>query len=341
MSNGVIRNSKEYGLYDDHGKYYLVQPYNASIAALALLKDQTKLDQVKRYIQWYFNHMNWPDTSGMNGTVYDYWIDDQGREKFVIDQKTGKPGYDSVDSYSATFLMLVNAFYDAGGENEKAFILENKYKIDVIGNTIIDLMDKNDNLTWAKPGYPVKYLMDNSESYQGLSDLADLFYKLNDVKGSTWYRVYADKNKSAINNEHGLADGSWYYPVKFSNGTWGYKILFPIEAVRNHWYPDVSSQFYPILYNVISPTDSKAVRIYQTLSKNYNWQDLKVGEFPFVQIGYLGALMNDSTSVRNFYQNVTDKYITNYSAHKSTWNSWEAGWYVLMVDRIMQNQWDF
>lgn len=338
MSSGVIRNSTEYGSYDK-GKFYLVQPYNANIAALALLKDPSKLDQVKHYIEWYFNHINWPDTSGIYGTVYDYWIDDQAQEKTVIDKKTGKPGYDSVDSYSATFLMLVKAFYDAGGENEKAFIKDNKYKIDVIGNTITDLIDPKDNLTWAKPGYPVKYLMDNSEAYKGLCDLADLFNKLGDSEGSAWYRIYADRIKAAINSKKGLADGNWYYPAKLSNGSRTYKILYPLNAVRNHWYPDISAQFYPILYGVLSPTDPKAVKIYQTLSNNYNWQNLKVCEFPFVQIGYVGALMNDPSSVRNLYHSVSEKYLTQYSLHKSTWNSWEAGWYVLMVDKMLDEQW--
>ena len=63
---------------------------------------------VKRYIQWYLDHLNLPDYNGINGTVYDYDYDPVTCTGiYQPDPRTGiAPKYDATHAYAGTFLSL-------------------------------------------------------------------------------------------------------------------------------------------------------------------------------------------------------------------------------------------
>ena len=106
---------------------------------------------------------------GVHGTVYDHevWYGVPSTQS-----------YDSSDSYAATFLTLVRAYYDTTGD--AAFLRGIEADLRLVAGAIYSTMDPRDGLTYAKADYRIKYLMDNAEVYRGLLDWA---YLLREVYG--------------------------------------------------------------------------------------------------------------------------------------------------------------
>ena len=156
-------------------------PYYGNIAALGWTKDPTRDSAVQAWMQWYLNHLNWPDQWELYGTVYDYNVSGS--------TETSTGNADSTDAYAATFLSLAWALYSTGDPSAQAYVKSLEYQLDIIGGVIV-LTQQNDGLTWAKPNYQIKYLMDNCEAYRGLRDLALLFqYAFNDSAKQAYYRL--------------------------------------------------------------------------------------------------------------------------------------------------------
>ena len=144
-----------------------IEPYFANIGAIGMTKDPNRMPQVVAWMKWYMNHLNWPDKWGIYGTMYNYTVSN-GVE-------TPSDDCDSTDSYASTFLTLTWNAWQSGNTNARSYIKTLSYQLDVIGGVLIQTQ-QSDGLTWAKPDYQIKYLMDNAEGYRGLRDLA-LLYK--------------------------------------------------------------------------------------------------------------------------------------------------------------------
>jgi hypothetical protein len=151
--------------------YVYVVPYFVNLAAINLLpKDPEK---VKRYIEWYLMHLNYPDIYGLTGTIYDYYI--------TKTSETPTYTYDSADSYGATFLFLVFLYTEKTGDYQ--LVRDNIRKLKDIAYVIAYLQD-TDGLVKALPNLNVKYLVDNIENICGLRAFSLLLRRLKDPD---WY----------------------------------------------------------------------------------------------------------------------------------------------------------
>ncbi|MFT4414724.1 hypothetical protein ACLM5H_12770 [Fredinandcohnia humi] len=315
--NGAVVMSPTYSIEN-------INPYfaNITLTALAKASDGEYTNEIKQYVDWYFTHLNMPDRFGLYGTVYDYQIDKMGRE-------TTNKHYDSADSYAATFISLLRAYAESGGDLE--YLRSHKYEIDIIGGVMIKLMDK-DHLTWAKPNYKVKYLMDNSEVYKGLKDMVYIYeHVFKDKKGAQWYRIHATNVQKAI-LKHMRNGNEFYYAITSSS---------KMKANWSKWYPDSTAQLFPIAFEVISPKDPLSQKIYSTFNKSHtNWHHLKTSDsFPWVFVGYASSLMNDTVRVSTFSDQLHSKYIHNN--RKWPWYNVESAWYILMNNQTLSslNEW--
>lgn len=108
--------------------------------------------RVERWLLWYADNQEADGTiSDRVGTVASY----------------GSNGHrDSTDSYAATFLMAARRYQKAIQGQPAAKILR---AARLAFGAIADVMQP-DGLTIAKPGYGMKYLMDNVEVYGGLTE---------------------------------------------------------------------------------------------------------------------------------------------------------------------------
>lgn len=218
-----------------------IDPYFSNIGAIGMTKDRNRMPQVVAWMKWYIGHLNWPDKWGLYGTTYNYTVSN-GVETSTNDA-------DSTDSYAATFLTLAWNAWESGDATARSYIGTISYQLDVIGGVLIQTQ-QSDGLTWAKPDYQIKYLMDNCEGYRGLRDLASLFNALGDKTKAAYYTNAANAMQNGI-----LA--MWL------NGTWAvYKNYYGDYIAPNlgTWYPDASAQVFPVLTGVVNSSDTPGRR---------------------------------------------------------------------------------
>jgi hypothetical protein len=288
-----------------------IEPYYANIAAIGMTKDPARMPQVTAWMKWYINHLNWPDRWGLYGTMYDYNVNN-GAE-------SATQNADSTDSYAATFLSLVWNAWQSGDANARSYIQGLSYQLDVIGGVLIQTQ-QSDGLTWAKPDYQIKYLMDNCEAYRGLRDLASTYqYAFGDTTKSAYFNAAADKMLNGILS-------MWL------NGTWAvYKDGIGRLAAPNMktWYADASAQVFPVLMGVVSAADYRAQQSYAAFNAAWpGWPTLSFNSqdpFPWCLIADAAAAMGDKARLGTYINAVQSKYGSGYP-----WPFYnaEAGWFL-------------
>lgn len=292
-----------------------INPYFANIAAAGMVKDPKRYVQVQQWMQWYIGHLNWPDQWGLYGTTYDYNI--------VNGQEVSSGDADSTDSYAATFLTLAWNYYRTGDPTAQSYVRGLSYQLDAIGGVILATA-QSDGLTWAKPNYAIKYLMDNCEVYRGLADLAALYGAMGDAARQQKYAAAAAANLAGINS---LWMGSYWAIYK----DWYGNDIAPNMAT---WYPDASAQVFPVLYQVIPASDSRAQQAYAYLNQAWpGWPQLSFmaqDAFPWVMVAAGAAQMGDTARVGQYMQNIEAKYVSQ--GFPWTWYNMENGWFMRMAN---------
>lgn len=227
---------------------YFISPYMINLMAISLVENGN-LDGIKDYIKWYLDHLNYPDSYGLTGTMYDYIITNGGVE-------TSTYSYDSADSYAATFLYLTAQYWKATGDLK--FIKQNLKKFKDVAYVIAYLQDR-DGLVRAVPWLNTKYLMDNSEAFGGLMAFSDLLSILSD-KDAYYYGAISSSIKNAINNE--------LYNPGLENFYWAKDDSILFTSVWQIFYPDAFAQLFPIYYHIA--TCEKQQSLWQKFVSNYN-----------------------------------------------------------------------
>ena len=289
-----------------------INPYYSNLAAIGLTKDPGSYGIVQRWMQWYINHLNWPDKWGLYGTTYDY--------DYNNGAEISHNNADSTDSYAATFLTLAWAYFSTGDAGAQSYVRTLSYQLDAIGQVIVQTQ-QSDGLTWAKPDYQIKYLMDNCEAYRGLRDLAQLFQNaFNDFSKAQYYNSKADLMLQGIND-------------MWMNGVWAvYKDGIGRLANPNYstWYADATSQLFPVMQGVISPDDARSQQVYDQFNSAWpGWPNLSFSSqdpFPWVMIAAAAAAMGDSSRVNTYINTIQTKYAAN--GFPWPWYCMEAGWYM-------------
>src|SRR5260370_5096179 len=244
-------------------------------------------------MDWYSTHQNWPDKWGLDGSMYEY--DYNG-------PAVSRNDADSTDSYAATFLSLAWAYYSTGDAGAQSYVRTLSYQLDVIGGVIVQTQ-QNDGLTWAKPDYQIKYLMDNCEAYRGLRDLALTFqYAFNDSAKAQYYNAKADLMLQGINS-------------MWMNGSWAvYKDGVGNLAAPNYsvWYADATSQLFPVMQGVIAPNDARSVQVYSKFNAAWpGWPTLSFNaqdSFPCVMIADAAAVMGDTNRLNTYTHSIHRKH---------------------------------
>ena len=308
LENGAIPMT-----YSANGNLTM-NPYFADFAALALLDDAEKYaDSVKAYMDWHFNHLNTAkeDFNGLDGTIYDYVITmkDGKIESEVVSTPENADSYDTTDSYAATFLTVLDKYLSKTGDS--AYIIDNAEDIKRITNVMFATLQNG--LTYAKHNHRVKYLMDNCEVYEGAIAATNLFEEI--LKGGkTEYIDMRDDCeklistvKESINRKLWNFVGGYYRP-----GITAY-VRIPTKIFSwNTYYPQATSQLFPIICGVIEPDTERARSLYEKLSEAYHWE-----AFEYPDAFYWGAnvqaaaIMNDVESVVEYMQNylpLTEKH---------------------------------
>jgi hypothetical protein len=168
-------------------------------------------------------------------------------------------------------------------------------------------------LTYAKHNHRVKYLMDNCEVYEGAIAASGIFEEIV-LKGNSQYTDMRDACTELIgtvkeNINHKLWNfvGGYYLP-----GITAYvKIPTKIFSWKTY-YPQATSQLFPIICGVIEPGTERAKNLYGKFCDSFHWE-----AFDYPDPFYWGAnvqaaaMMNDLDSVVEYMENylpLTEKH---------------------------------
>ncbi len=298
-----------------------IEPYFANIDAIGMTKDPNRMPQVVAWMKWYMNHLNWPDKWGLYGTMYNYTV--------TNGVETPTDDCDSTDSYASTFLTLAWNAWQSGNTNARTYIKTLSYQLDVIGGVLIQTQ-QSDGLTWAKPDYQIKYLMDNAEGYRGLSDLASLYKNaFGDTVKAAYYSAAAASMQNGVK-------GMWM------NGDWAvYKNYYGdlVGPNLDTWYPDASAQVFPVLMGVVPSSDSRAQRAYTALNTAWpGWPTLSFNSqdpFPWCLVVDGAAAMGDKTRVATYINTIKNTYVD--SDFPWPFYNAEAGWFLRANSYMLGN----
>ena len=285
-----------------------VNPYFADFAALALLdKADTYSETVKKYMDWHFSHLNTEETdhNGVDGTIYDYIVTMENGK--IADESIAlykrKNSYDSVDSYAATFLMVLNKYYNETGDSE--YIVQHSSEIQRIINAMFEMY--HNGLTFAKPEWKVKYLMDNCEVYEGALAAAELFKNVLCKNDSSLEAVQKKCADMAVEIAETIEEDFWkpvlgHYKV-------GAYIYFGIPSdifFWNKYYPCATAQLFPIIHGLIAPNTERANKLYDRFCEEYDWAN-----FDYDDVFYWGANLQAAVMMNDIDRVVV--YMTNYA----------------------------
>jgi hypothetical protein len=298
-----------------------INPYYANLAAIGLVRDSTRYVQVESWMRWYINHLNHTDKWNLGGTMYDYDI--------VGGQEVSSGDADSTDSYAATFLSLAFAYYATGDPAAQSYVRSISSDLKLIASVLVKTQ-QSDGLTWAKPNYQIKYLMDNAEVFRGLADLATLFGSMGDTATQAYYNTLATNSQRGIWN---MWLGKSWAVYKDALG----RLAAPNLAV---WYPDASAQVFPVLYGAVPKADTRAQQAYATFNQAWpGWPQLSYSTqdpFPWAMVGHAAALMGDSTRASAHANSLRAKW--ENKGFPWTWYSMEAGWFMRLASFMQGGQ---
>ncbi len=286
-----------------------MNPYFADFAALALLDNAEKYaDNVVRYMDWHLGHLNTAeeDFNGLDGTIYDYVI--TMKDGRIVSEDISEPdnadSYDTTDSYAATFLTVVYKYLCKTGDSE--YLVSHAEDLERIVSVIFSNLQNG--LTYAKPNHRVKYLMDNCEVYEGAVAAAGIFEEIVNCGKNEYASVRDDCKelistvKESINSKLWNNVGGYYRP-----GITAY-VSIPTKIFSwDLYYPQATSQLFPIICGVIEPETKRAQSLYSKFCDSFEWEHFDYpDDFYWGANVYAAAVMNDLDRV------VT--YMTEYSA---------------------------
>jgi hypothetical protein len=149
-----------------------VVPYFANHSALALLSGHAHLaknvEDVKRVARWLAFYAREQDAA--TGYIADY----KGSRSRGTFFSTGQ--MDSVDAYASTFLQVAESYWREAvvlspmDQRDLATLLSTGALVHAAKLSLraIESVMDHDGLTWARPDYRVKFLLDSAEVYGGL-----------------------------------------------------------------------------------------------------------------------------------------------------------------------------
>ena len=250
----ILRSVRADGAITHTPEGTAIWPYLGSYAAAALARatrvtgDPAYVAASWRWLSWYAAHM---DGQGM---VHDYVVAADGTPRSTNDM-------DSTDATSGIFLMAVWETWLASGDRRA---LKNLQRALPRALDAIEATFDTDGLTWAKPSWHVKYLMDQAETFVGLQAAQRLGGVLHDKRLTTRAAADADRLRAGAaslwNPERDAYD--W---AKHGNGV----------RIPTDWsvlYPDTVEQAWAVGFGLVTGPRASAL-IARVVSTHPEWSD--------------------------------------------------------------------
>jgi len=206
------------------------------------------------------------------------------------------------------FISLLNEYYEKS--NDVQYIKDHTVQINMIMNVIFSTLD--DGLTFATPSYKVKYLMDNSEVYKGLSDAYNLYSTVLSSEAGYSQKILsarsAMKNKIETKMWTSKGYGHYWSGIDYPNS--------PEKFRWNRFYADATSQLFPVINGVVSAKNKRSKHVYKLFNKywsngekHHRWERLDTTDSNcWGDIVYVAVLMKDYKRADTYMKVYYKKY---------------------------------
>jgi hypothetical protein len=336
QANYILSNQLPSGAFkDNEAVNSRINPYFANIACRALLTQPTPqiIDAVRRYIKWYLSKLNGTSNSvtgapEVAGSIYDY----------SAPGETTDGTYDSVDSYAATFLILLKSLASLS-DTDKQWVAALANEKNLVASALESCVDNENNNVPASFGpddndglsvdsyvHGAKYAMDNSEVNEGLKAMVWLQTNVFGGAQATHYQNLLEENTNAIETQ--LWRGKMYNWN--DNGSTG--------ATLSKWstfYPDATCQLYPGMFGVLDPSSDRANMLYSVFNVHYPaWSSGTVysGNYPWAIICYAASILNDKIRVDEYINHILS--FNKAGRQKDYWYIGEAAFLIMAADKM-------
>lgn len=278
-----------------------VIPYFSTITAMSLLQGNSNdyTNQVIKYVEWMLSRLNTKDEDYFNidGTMSNFQIE---RINNKLVETTYK--YDSVDSYNALFLALVDKVYSKTNDNE--FLLRNESNIVRVINALLSTRNAN-GLSLVSVGNRTQYTMDNVEVNYGLKSSANLINKLIKISSNTDKLTIIQNQIDTWLKENTQAIQTYLWSSETSKFHVAINTTDQVVEFKGWdvFYPDAVAQLYPIVFDYIEPSSAQASELYQLFNDEYDWEQFNYrdsGDFHWTVIVYIASLMQDIERVEEY-----------------------------------------
>jgi hypothetical protein len=234
-----------------------VNPTEINLLALNLLNkikkpnkqngyDKTYHNVIKEcqlYIQWYLNHLNNSDQYGLTGTIFNYQIFPNGKEKVI------KNGAD-LDIQAATFILLLHRFQRITGYRQ--MIAQNEQKIANIAYLIPYLQDEKDDLVQTFPTSDQKLLVNNCLSYAALDSFIQLSTEFDWGKEDYYRGVRNDLKDAILTHMYRKNRGEFFHKIEKSDKP-GHRKKHLVDW--DNFFPGIYAQLFPIYLRIWPEND--------------------------------------------------------------------------------------
>lgn len=289
------------------GGLWRIHPYEANVAAWGILHGGPQyVPAVRAWLQWYMDHMD-PET----GYVCDYIADPTTYEvRPLVNPLTDERFCDSTDACSATFLTACRKYAEV--TNEKAFLKANKHAVWAAVRAM-ESTRRDDGLTEAKPGRPLRMLANNCEVYQALHDVSWLCAN-----------VYADDACDAARWVHAASAMGNEITARF----WDHSHDMFVTSLDTHgngessdwsvWH-DATAQMWPVLV-ALDPWPEEFDAVWPS------WASVADNIAPGAMIAYAAALTGRHDAAREWLRSA--QRIHMREGHALPWTIREAAFTV-------------
>ncbi|MCH8979419.1 MAG: hypothetical protein IH945_09300, partial [Armatimonadetes bacterium] len=198
------------------------------------------LQAVTDWLDWYGARID------EEGRIFDHEVIEGG----AIVEKEGQ--MDAMDSYASTYLNVLHRWWKAKGD---AVALHDSWPSAASALSALQSLRQDSGLTIAKPDYPVMYLMDNTETYAGLTAGSEIVPPIA-TSLSVMLRVRAYETLAAIDKDLWDEESGRYHWAISEDG----KPSAPLGA----FYPDTMAQLMAI---VRLPRSERRIELYRSLKE--------------------------------------------------------------------------
>jgi hypothetical protein len=339
-SYGALKQGSAPAATGPDGKpYCCINPYFADLGILGLLQARTPdcTRVANRWIGWYLSHLT--PQSAPEGVPCDHFCrsDGEGETNCI---KPSDPllcrHTDATDSAAATFFSVLWAAHQAGLPDSALASPDQKQRVETLAAVLLKLQ-QSDGLCWAKAGYRVKFLEDNSEVFAGLRDLADLERDVfHDSNHASLYRQAAERVQRGIFRELRDPQARLFFVAQFENDQ-------RTPTNLDQWYPDTQAQLWPLLFGVADAQDFTTRAAIAAVNQHWNgrlkpdWASApgQVNE-GWLEAGDACAMLlgGETQKVRTFFHAAKQLKFRNSDDFAAPWTIADAGWLLQISVRL-------